>query len=331
MIGPSWVGDLVIAQGLLMAIKNQWPNSQIDVMAPEWNLPLLNLMPEVNNSILLPFNHRQLALNQRFKLGKKLRTKNYEQAFIIPNSLKSALVPWFANIPVRTGWLGEHRFGLINDWRILDKKRYVSIAQRYQALAYPKNSSLNSIFFIPKLKLDMQYKACVKSIYNIDNTKPWIAICPGSEYGTGKRWPSAHFAQLAKLLIEAGFKVMLLGSPNDASACLEIYHLCQEVNLNLCGKSTLLEAIYLLDMCNAVVSNDSGLMHLAASLNKSLVSIYGPTASNFAPPLSVKAEVIENKELSCRPCKKRQCPFLHHWCMQSIKPKDVFKTLIRLL
>lgn len=155
IIGPSWVGDMIMAQSLFIALKNKYDNLLIDVVAPEWSIPVIERMPEVNNAISIPVKHKQLALITRYKTAKNIRKNNYQQAIVIPRSLKSALIPFFAKIPKRTGYRGEMRYGLLNDIRALDKSILTKTVQRYVNLAN-SNDSLNKLEIpYPKLSVDV--------------------------------------------------------------------------------------------------------------------------------------------------------------------------------
>ncbi len=138
VIGPSWVGDMMMSQSLYRTLKAEYPSAEIDVMAPAWCRPLLARMPEVNQALAMPLGHGALALGERRRLGHALRANGYDRAYVLPNSFKSALVPFFANVPQRTGWRGEMRYGLLNDLRVLDKAAFPLMVQRYVALAYDK-------------------------------------------------------------------------------------------------------------------------------------------------------------------------------------------------
>ncbi|WP_043892622.1 ADP-heptose--LPS heptosyltransferase RfaF [Providencia sneebia] len=302
VIGPSWVGDMMMSQSLYRTLKAQYPQAQIDVMAPQWCRPLLAKMPEVNKAIPMPLGHGALQIGERRQLGISLRKENYDQAIVLPNSFKSALVPFFANIKKRTGWRGEMRYGLLNDIRTLDKTAFPLMVQRYVALAYDKQNihsaaDIPSPILWPKLVIHQQDIYDALNAFDIDDTRPTIGFCPGAEFGPAKRWPHYHYAALAEQLInEKGYQILLFGSQKDDETSENIrQNLPENIRshcINLAGKTSLEQAVNLIGYCQAIVSNDSGLMHVAAALDKPLVALYGPSSPDFTPPLSNKAEVI---------------------------------------
>lgn len=339
VIGPSWVGDMMMSQSLYRTIKALHPHAQIDVMAPQWCRPLLAKMPEISNAIPMPLGHGALAIGERRQLGIQLRQNNYDQAIVLPNSLKSALVPFFAKIAKRTGWRGEMRYGLLNDIRPLDKHAFPLMVQRYVALAYDKQSiksaaDIPTPILWPKLVTDKQDISEAALVFKIDNTRPIIGFCPGAEFGPAKRWPHYHYAALAeKLISEKGYQVLLFGSQKDNDAGEEIRHSltdnARQHCHNLAGKTSLEQAVNLIDACQAVVSNDSGLMHVAAALDKPLVALYGPSSPDFTPPLSDKAEVIR-LITGYHKVRKGDGDSGYHQSLIDIQPQLVIDALIRL-
>jgi heptosyltransferase II len=316
IIGPAWVGDMVMAQSLFRLIKQQNPASEIDVIASDWTRALLDRMPEINAVISSPFKHGELSIFKRWQFGKSLRANNYHQAIVLPNTWKSAIVPFAAKIPLRTGWLGESRYVLLNDVRVLDEKKLPIMVQRFAALGLPKNTKLPDQIPNPKLM--------VKSYTTLSTHKPVLAICPGGEFGPSKRWPTNYFAEVAKHYLTKNWDVMIFGSEKDQYLAEEINHLTDKCCKNLCGKTSLAEAIDLLSCASLVITNDSGLMHIAAALDKPLVAIYGSTDPKFTPPLSNNAKIV-SIELDCRPCFKRDCPLKHHRCMRDLAPQLVIQ------
>lgn len=339
VIGPSWVGDMMMSQSLYRTIKAQYPHSQIDVMAPQWCRPLLAKMPEVNAAIPMPLGHGALAIGERRRLGISLRKNGYDQAIILPNSFKSALVPWFAKIVKRTGWRGEMRYGLLNDIRTLDQAAFPLMVQRYVALAYDKQN-INSATDIPepilwpKLVINQQEVADAVSAFNLDSTRPTIGFCPGAEFGPAKRWPHYHYATLAEQLIsKKGYQILLFGSQKDHDAGEDIRQRLTESArqhcTNLAGKTSLEQAVNLISNCQTVVSNDSGLMHVAAALDKPLVALYGPSSPDFTPPLSDKAEVIRLIS-GYHKVRKGDGESGYHQSLIDIQPQLVIDALARL-
>lgn len=326
IIGPSWVGDMVMAQSLFIDIKQREPDCQIDVLAPAWTAALIDRMPEVTELIAGNFNHGKLSLGERVRLGKALRTGHYTNAIVLPNSLKSALVPAVAKIPTRTGWLGEQRWGLLNDIRKLNKQAIPMTVQRFIALGLPKEAPVRAIADVPPPHLrvdDLQVKG-VLAENKLDTNKRVLVLCPGAEFGASKQWPVEYYAEVAKYYLANDWQVWLMGSDKDIPACGEINQLNQERCHVLAGKTTLPQAIDLISQASMVISNDSGLMHIAAALQKPLVAVYGSTDPGHTPPLSGN-HAIARLGLDCSPCFKRQCPLHHLKCLRDLTPQQVIK------
>lgn len=336
IIGPSWVGDMIMAQSLFILLKQQYSDVQIDVLAPGWSGALLERMPEVSNFFDMPVGHGQLQLKQRYQLGRLLRKHEYDQAILLPNSLKSALVPFWAKIPQRTGYVGELRYGLLNDIRKLDKSRLTMTVQRFAALAYPDKvmyetsyTDLNNIP-VPALKVDAEKVTGALERFQLHRDKPILSLCPGAEYGPAKQWPARHYASLAKEKIHQGWQVWLFGSEKDHAVAESINQLLAQQAVNLCGQTQLAEAIDLMSVSNMVVSNDSGLMHMAAALALPVVGVYGSSDPGFTPPLGKNSAMV-SLNLDCSPCFKRTCPLGHTDCLEKLEPERVLDALARLL
>jgi heptosyltransferase-2 len=327
IIGPAWVGDMVMAQCLFKLLKQQSPALTIDVLAPAWSLPLLARMPEVTAAIVMPLGHGRLDLVERYRIAKLLQKNNYHQAIVLPNSFKSALIPWLARIPVRTGWMREMRYGLLNDYRRLDKNRYPLMIERFMALGLPSRAEIPAPYPVPSLQTshESQLKALVAHHMTHPNV-PVLALCPGAEFGPAKRWPDKYYAEVARVKLAEGWQVWIFGSPKDGETAEKIMQLTDRGCINLAGKTTLEEAIDLLALSTSVLTNDSGLMHIAAALHKPLVALYGPTTSTFTPPLDASAKTL-SLSLPCQPCFKRVCPLEHHRCMTELKSEVVVEQI----
>ena len=332
IIGPSWVGDMVMAQTLFHVLKQRHPTCVIDVLAPEWSRPILERMPEVRQALSFPLGHGALELATRRRIGKSLAGQ-YDQAILLPNSLKSALVPFFAGIPQRTGWRGEFRYGLLNDVRTLDKARYPLMIERFMALGYPAGAELPKPYPRPSLQIEAASRDAALAKFGLSLDRPVLALCPGAEFGEAKRWPSEHYAKVADIKIREGWQVWLFGSKNDHAVGESIRERLipglREESVNLSGETSLAEAIDLLSCSDAVVSNDSGLMHVAAALNRPLVAVYGSTSPGFTPPLADQVEVVR-LGLECSPCFDRTCRFGHYNCLRLLEPEAVASALQRL-
>lgn len=321
VVGPSWVGDMVMAHSLFQTLKRNAPSSHIDVLAPNWSLPLLARMPEVRRGIAMPLGHGSIGLSTRWRLGRGLRGQ-YDQAIVLPGSLKSALVPFFACIPRRTAYRGEHRYGLINDMRPLDKTRLPLTVQRFVALGLPARTTFPPECPPPRLHTDTANQQRLVAELGLDLGRPAVAFMPGAEYGPAKHWPLDHFADLARTLAAQGKQVWILGAAKDEATGRAIAERAGPGVTNLCGRTRLEDAIDLLALATATVTNDSGLMHVAAALDTPTVALFGSSSPAHTPPLSDKAKVLY-LGLDCSPCFKRVCPLGHTRCLVDITPDQV--------
>ncbi len=322
VVGPSWVGDTVLMQRLLKLLHARHAGLALDVLAPRWTFSLLERMPEVRQAVENPFAHGELKLGERRRLGRALAQEGYDQAIVLPNTFKSALVPFFAGIRTRTGYIGELRHWILNDARKLDPERLPQMASRYAALGLQRGEALKHPLPALGLRVDEAARRALLARLGLDRGRPAAALCPGAEYGPAKRWPARYFAELAQGLAAQGCAVWLIGSQNDRQAGAEIERQSVGVCRNLCGETTLAEAIDLLASTSLVVSNDSGLMHVAAALGKPLIALYGSSSPAYTPPLSPNARILK-LDLPCSPCFKRECPLGHFNCMMQLTPDRV--------
>ena len=324
VVAPSWVGDAVLSHPLLVRLKVRDPTGRVDVLAPPWALPVYRRMPEVSNAIAQPFGHGDLKLGERRAFARGLA--RYDQAIVLPNSWKSALIPWHAGIPRRIGYIGELRYGLLNDARPLDTQGLPLIVERYAALAQPRREPLRRPLPAPRLTFDERSRLATLHAHGLAIDRPVVVMAPGAEYGAAKRWPARHFASLARTLGARGSRVWLLGSKKDAPITAEIRELSGGVAQDLAGRTTLDEAIDLMSFASRVVTNDSGLMHIAAALDRPMAALFGSSSPRFTPPLSSRAVVISLK-LECSPCFKRDCPLGHLNCLVKMEPELVLEAL----
>jgi heptosyltransferase-2 len=294
VVGPSWVGDMVMAQSLFKTILSQSPTTLIDVIAPEWSLALTKRMPEVNKGIISPIKHGEFGIMKRFQLSEWIRPSKYDQAIVMTRSWKAALVPWFAGIPIRTGYRGEMRYFLINDMRSLGTKTLNQTVKRFVALG-SLSSQLPAIES-PSLSVSVENIDIILNKLNLDIKKPIMAIMPGAEYGPAKQWPADYFSTVVQTYLSKDWNVCILGSQKDKGVATEIK---SSISLNisdrlfdLTGMTTLLDAIDLLSVSKVALTNDSGLMHIAAAVNTPLIALYGPTSPEFTPPLSKNSKVL---------------------------------------
>jgi heptosyltransferase-2 len=336
IIAPNWIGDAVMSEPLLAKLKTLFPQSNIDVLASPWVAPIYRACTEVNEVIEADLVHKQLQWSLRKQLAKLVQAQQYNACFVLPNSLKSAIIPWLAKVPLRIGYRGEMRYGFIN--RALDNPSKINrppMVQHYLALSRLLGQDIVSTVDMtaePRLEISSQASIAVSkklSQSSIDQESIYV-LCPGAEYGVTKRWPADHFARLAQSLLstEPGAQIILLGSKSDQAIAQTIS--AQANNLpqihNWCGTTSLDEAIALIGMCRALISNDSGLMHIAAALKIPQVAIFGSSDPQHTPPLSNKASILY-LNLPCSPCHKRECPLGHLKCLKDISPTMVLDSV----
>jgi heptosyltransferase-2 len=320
---------MVIAQSLYRDIRARQPDVEMHVLAPAWSLPLLARMPEVTGGIELAVGHGELAMHKRWRLGKQLRAAGYAQAIVLPRSLKAALVPLFAKIPQRTGFLGEQRYGLINDVRPFDKRVLDQTVKRFLTLGLPDQHREIGTILEPRLQFEPANGTNLLREFGLDAKRPLAALMPGAEYGPAKQWPLESFRELAHGLADAGCAVCILGSDKEVALGDAISRGLNNV-ANLCGKTSLCDAVDLLAASGVAVSNDSGLMHIGAAVGTEVVALYGSSSPSFTPPLTQKKTILY-RNLSCSPCFARHCPLGHHKCMLEISSADVLRTALERL
>jgi len=328
IVGPAWVGDMVMMQSLCKVLRQRDPECHIDVVAPAWTGPLLARIPEVRRGISLDVDHGHLALHKRWGLGRSLRGEAYDRAIVLSRSLKSAIVPFAARARVRTGFRGEMRFGLLNDIRPLNKQALPRTVDRFVALGLDPGESLPAALPEPALRADRDNAVAVLARLGRERSQtPILALCPGAEYGPAKRWPPAHFAAVARSMREQGWEVWIFGSERDAGIAAEIQRDSGNACLDLSGKTSLVDALDLLSLADAAVSNDSGLMHVAAAAGTRVIAVFGSSDPAHTPPLSTRAEIVR-LGLDCSPCMKRVCPLGHTRCLVDLGPELVTSRLL---
>lgn len=311
-------------QPLLMRLRELYPQAEIHVLAPAWSAPLLARMPEVAATIENPFAHGKFDWAGRKALGCRLAEADFQQAYVLPNSWKSALVPFFAKIPERIGYHGEARYVLLN--RRFPKSSLPRLVDRYAALAGEFTTPTPE----PRLTSTPEQQCAARAALGLPtDVSPPVVFCPGAEYGPAKRWPVHHFASLARKLGADGTAIWIIGSDKDRAVGDAIAHHSAGTALNLCGRTSLEQAIDLIASARAVVSNDSGLMHVAAALDRPLVALYGSSSPGYTPPLSARATIL-SLGLDCSPCFKRECPLAlpeTMRCLEDISPEQVYTAL----
>jgi heptosyltransferase-2 len=315
VVGPAWVGDMVMAQSLFQRLRSGFPAAAIDVLAPPWTLPLLRFMPEVAEGVALGARHGELALAERRRIGRTLRGRGYGLALVLPGSVKSAMVPFFARIPRRRGYGGLLRRLLLSE-----------------TLAKPALPQIDSFLALlpevtgpaPAPRLVVPETLMAETLASLGLERPkarLLALAPGAEYGPAKRWPARHFAAVAAAKRAEGWRVWIFGSAADRAGAAEI-----PADENLAGRTRLDQAVALLGLADVVVSNDSGLMHVAAALGRPQIALFGPSDALRTGPRSPAAQVLR-LGLDCSPCNKRVCPLGHHRCLEDLPPSQVLALL----
>jgi heptosyltransferase II len=321
IVAPSWVGDAILSEPLVAVLREPLEEPIVDVLAPPWCAPVYARMRGIARMIESPFDHGELGLTRRRALARELRANAYTRAFILPQSFKSAIVPWLARIPRRIGYAGEARGPLLTDARKLDRNALPRLVDRFVALAVPPGRLIPTPpapVLVPK---SANANEAMRSLA-LSTRRPIAVLCPGAEYGPAKRWPTEHFVSLAGMLLEAGYAVWLLGSANDQPAAVPIASAVSGAR-DLTGRTDLGTAIDLLSLASVVVSNDSGLMHAAAAVGRPLVALFGSSSPVYTPPLSPVARIAKI-EIECSPCFQRECPLGHFKCMRDLSPDVVY-------
>ncbi|MBL8376774.1 MAG: lipopolysaccharide heptosyltransferase II [Burkholderiales bacterium] len=331
VVAPNWLGDCLMAQPLLTLLKARSPAAEIDVLAPPAVAPLMRRMPEVSEVLEVDWRHGNLDLRERWRLGRRLRGR-YAHAFVLPNSWKSALVPFFADVPLRVGYSGESRHGLINVRHANPRKGAVRapMARFYAQLGETPGKTPPERLPDPVLSADPVAAIAVKATFGLAPGAALVALCPGAEYGPAKRWPAEHFGALAGQLAARGAVPVVLGTQKEVPLGLAIEQFSLGRALNLAGRTSLDDAINLIAGSALVVSNDSGLMHVAAALGRPLVALFGSSSPHHTPPLAAAARVIY-RALECSPCYARDCPLGHLRCLREITPAEVLQQCEALL
>ncbi|MCY4011829.1 MAG: lipopolysaccharide heptosyltransferase II [Gammaproteobacteria bacterium] len=315
VVAPAWVGDMVMAHAIVPALAEC--GHEIHFLAPPSTAALASRMPGVAEVHTVCTRHGELGWRPRRRAARSLAERHFGRAVVLPNSFKSTLTPLWAGIPVRTGFRGEFRFGVLNDLRRLDEARMPRLVDRYAALADVVPTS-------PRLRADPTALRGLRTRHGLRSDRPVVAICPGAEYGPAKRWPAERFAALAARCVEAGASVWILGTDAERQAADRIVAAAPVVDLT--GKTSLVDVVDLLSAASVAVVNDSGLMHVAAALAVPLVALFGSSSQTFTPPLSARAKVLE-RQLDCRPCFARTCPLGHLDCLAGIGVDRVFDTV----
>jgi len=328
VVGPSWVGDMIMAQSLFISLRRHDPEVRIDVLAPSWSHPILARMPQVRDAIEMPVPHGVLGLGVRWAVSRSLRARRYDRAIVLPRSLKSALAPFFARVPRRTGYRGEARYGLLNDVRPLNKALLTQTVQRFVALGQPRGGSLPPPVPHPCLDVDETNRSRLVAELGLQLDRPVVACIPGAAYGPSKRWPEEYFGELVRRLRDDGRQVWLLGGESDRETGQRIQQLSGGSAVDLTGRTRLEDVVDLLSLCEVAVTNDSGLMHVAGAVGARVVALYGSSTPAYTPPLTERGEVLY-LDLDCSPCFERRCPLQHQRCLRDLGPERVLEATLR--
>lgn len=318
-----------MAGALANRLARRAPAPEIHMVAPPWALPVVARLPQVAKGWALDIGHGRLGVPERWRLARSIKAERFDEAIVLPRSFKSALVPFFAGIPRRRGALGEMRFGLINDVVSVRSKARRTVDD-FVAMADGRLEPMRADE-APRLVADEAAGAALAERFGIQLDRPLVALCPGAEYGPAKRWPAQHFAELARRLVDNDMSVAIFGSAKDRPAAEII--VADDISgriHDLSGRTALVEAIDLMALSAVVVTNDSGLMHVAAALSRPIVALFGSSSPERTPPLSEKASVL-SIELACRPCFERTCPLGHTDCLVKIDVERVLAAVSRHL
>ncbi|HEV3240816.1 MAG TPA: lipopolysaccharide heptosyltransferase II [Casimicrobiaceae bacterium] len=321
IVAPSWVGDAILSEPLFAMLREPLEEPIVDVLVPPWCAPVYERVRGVGKIIESPFRHGELGFKARRALAREIRARGYTRAFVLPNSFKSALIPWLAGIPRRIGYAGEGRRVLLTEARSVDRAALPRLVDRFAALAVPKGRLIPTAS-APSLAANAANAAAATRALTLSTHRPIAILCPGAEYGPAKRWPTEHFVALAQRLLDDGYAVWLLGSPNDQVAATPIATALPGVR-DLTGRTDLGTAIDLLSLAAVVVSNDSGLMHAAAAVGRPLVALFGSSSPVYTPPLAPSA-YIAKIDIACSPCFQRECPLGHFKCMRELSVDVVY-------
>ena len=344
VVGPAWIGDMVMAHTLVQRLHQALPDESIEMVAPPATAPIAQRMAEVTKVHELAAGHGELGVGKRFRLGRALAEQKFSRSFVLPNSWKSALVPFFARIPRRSGWLGEARYLLLNDTASLPADRLPLMIERFMGLvdigsmpAKPYPQPRLTVNPAQQAKLLASHQLLVAE--GVDAARA-IALCPGAEFGEAKRWPEGHFVEVAKKSVSEGCEVWLMGGPADRDLCQRIASQVHEnagLVKNLAGQTSLPDVVDLLAAAGACVCNDSGLMHVACAVDTPVVALYGSTSPGFTPPLHPDARALTlvdiddgSAKLDCQPCFQRTCRYEHRNCLVEIEPDYVLDQLATL-
>lgn len=326
VIPYMWIGDFVRCHTVVRVLRQRWPNRPVDMLSTTLCAPLADYMPGLRKAVVFDLPRGRIALDRQRALASMFRTEGYGDALVMPRTWKGALAPWLAGIPVRTGFIGEMRFGLLNDAR-RGEKSLPRMVDRCAALALPKGLPVPQDWPVPQLKVRAEEAAQWRMARGLGDA-PAVVMAPGA-VGPSKRW--SYYGEAARELAGRGLDVWIIGGPGEMAAAQDIAAVGGPRVHNLTG-TDLREAILALAAADAAISNDSGLLHVAAALGTPAVGIFGPTSPWHWAPLNPISAVIQAKtDIACRPCHKPVCRMVHHRCMRDIPVTDVVSAALAAL
>ena len=321
-----WIGDFVRGHTVARVLKQRWPNRPIDLLTTSLCAPLVDYMPGVRSSIVWDLPRSRLALAKQWGLAALLRARGYRTALVLPRTWKSALAPALAGIPERIGFVGEVRFGLINHWR-WGERALPRFIDKNAALALPDGAPLPGEWPVPQLRVPLGDAAQFRQANGLGSGRA-VALAPGS-VGASKRW--TYYGEAARLLAEQGLDVWVVGGPGEKAMAQDIVASGGPRVRDLTG-SDLRNGILAMAAASLAISNDSGLMHIAAALGKPTMGIFGPTSPYHWAPLNGLAATVQTKtHVPCQPCHRPVCRMNDHRCMRDIPPSDVVAIAGRVL
>jgi len=327
IIPYMWIGDFVRGHTVVRVLKARWPNRPVDLLVTSLCAPLVDYMPGVRAGIVWDLPRSRLAVAKQWGLATQLRARNYATALVLPRTWKAAIAPALASIPERVGFFGEARFGLINRMR-WGEKALPRFIDKNAALALPDGAALPPEWPVPQLAVPPDDAGRWRQANGL-GTGPAVALAPGS-VGASKRW--TYYPEAARLLAERGFEVWVVGGPGEKALAQEIVAAGGPRIRDLTG-TDLRNGVLAMAAASVAISNDSGLMHIAAAIGTPTMGIFGPTSPYLWAPLNGLAATVQQtrSQLACQPCQRTVCTMNDHRCMRDISAGEVVDTVQRIL